>query len=267
MISFVIPAHDEEVLLPRTLEAIRASAIGLGDEHEVIVVDDASTDGTSAIASSGGARVVTVRLRQISAVRNAGAREARGDVLLFVDADTAVTPDVVRAAIGAIRDGAAGGGCDVRFDGRLPRWAGLLLPVTTWIYRSARLAAGCFLFCTRQAFVDSGGFDESVFAGEEVLLSARLKRLGRFVVLSEHVVTSGRKLRAYSGLEVARTMFRLLLLGRRGVRDRRHLDLWYGQRRSDPEAVAKPSPSDVLATADPAASRSQPMHRGSTDAR
>src|SRR5262249_44942870 len=146
VISFVVPAHNEETLLSRTLEAIRESVIGLGDAHEVVVVDDDSTDGTSDIAQREGARVVGVRLRQISASRNAGAREARGDVLMFVDADTVVTVDVVHAALRATRAGAVGGGCAVRFEGRLPLWARILQPVARWIYRTVGLAAGCFLF-------------------------------------------------------------------------------------------------------------------------
>jgi hypothetical protein len=67
-------------------------------------------------------------------------------------------------------------------------------------------------------------------------MSSRLKKVGRFVVLREHVVTSGRKLRAYSGLEIARTLGGLAVLGKRGVRDRRRLDLWYAPRRPDPDA-------------------------------
>jgi glycosyltransferase involved in cell wall biosynthesis len=235
----VVPAHDEEALLPRTLEAIRGSVAGLGQEHEVIVVDDDSSDGTSAVARKDGARVVGVRRRQISAARNAGAREAHGDVLLFVDADTVVTPEVLHAALRATRDGAVGGGCAVRFDGRLPLWARLLQPVATWAYRVVGMAAGCFLFCTRRAFLEAGGFDESLFAGEEAFLSLQLKRAGRFVVLHEHVITSGRKLRAYSGLEILRALGRLAVLGRRGVRDRRHLDLWYAPRRADPDGAGR----------------------------
>ena len=72
MISFIVPAHNEERYLGRTLHSIRAAAAALERPYEIIVVDDASTDGTAAVAESHGARLVQVHLRQISAVRNAG---------------------------------------------------------------------------------------------------------------------------------------------------------------------------------------------------
>ena len=75
-ISFIIPAYNEERLLGQTLSAIDQAARALGEPVEVIVVDDASTDRTAAIAQEHWARVVSVKCRQIAATRNAGAREA-----------------------------------------------------------------------------------------------------------------------------------------------------------------------------------------------
>ena len=91
MISFIIPAHNEELLLPATLGAIDDAAKLLDEPYEVVVADDASTDRTADVGRSGGARVVAVQHRQISATRNAGARIAVGDRFIFVDADTVVT--------------------------------------------------------------------------------------------------------------------------------------------------------------------------------
>src|SRR3954466_6504212 len=83
MISFIVPAHNEEACLGRTLEAIRESADGLALAHEIIVVNDASSDRTAEIASEHKARVVDVKHRQIAATRNSGARTAVGDRLFF----------------------------------------------------------------------------------------------------------------------------------------------------------------------------------------
>ncbi|HJT45077.1 MAG TPA: glycosyltransferase, partial [Chthoniobacterales bacterium] len=88
MLSFIVPAYNEEFELPSTLEAIRSAANGRA--HEIIVADDASTDRTSAIGREAGAKVVFIDRRQIAAARNAGARAAGGDVLFFVDADTRI---------------------------------------------------------------------------------------------------------------------------------------------------------------------------------
>src|SRR5215813_13197634 len=129
MISFVIPAYNEEALLGRTLEAINAAARELGQPSEVVVADDASTDRTAAVARAHGARVVPVNYRQIAATRNAGARAATGDLLVFVDADTVVTRAAVRRAVGAMRAGAVGGGCGFRFDGPVPLYGRLLAAV------------------------------------------------------------------------------------------------------------------------------------------
>lgn len=207
----------------------------MGEPFEIVVADDASTDGTAAIAREQGARVVRVDCRQIAGTRNAGARHARGDMLFFVDADTTVGEAVVRAAIAAMRGGAVGGGCAFRFDGRLPAYGRVLAAVAVPFYRVVGLASGCFLFCTRDAFRAAGGWDETLFAAEELAMTQALRRQGRFVILRECVTTSGRKLRAHSGREVLGMLVRLGVSGPASVRRREGLDVWYGERRPDPD--------------------------------
>lgn len=236
MISFVIPAYNEEALLPATLSALDAAARELGIPFEVIVVDDGSSDRTGEIARRHGARVVDVHHRQIAATRNAGAREASGDVLVFVDADTQVNAAVLRGVVDAVAQGAVGGGCAFRFDGRLPLYGRVLQAVAIPVYRAAGLASGCLLFATREAFQAVGGFDQALFAAEEAAMSRALARHGRFVVLREAVTTSGRKLRAYSAGQSLGIMARLVLSGGKAVRRREGLDIWYGERRPDPES-------------------------------
>jgi glycosyltransferase involved in cell wall biosynthesis len=234
VISFVVPAHNEERLLGATLTAITLAAQAVGERFEIVVADDASTDRTAGVALEHGARVVAAGCRQIAGARNAGAKRARGAMLFFVDADTTVTEPVVRAAIAAMRGGAIGGGCAFRFDGRLPAYGRIMEAVAVRFYRAARLASGCFLFCTGDAFRAAGGWDETLFAAEELAMTQALRRQGRFVILRESVVTSGRKLRAHSGREVLGTLVRLAVLGRGSVRRREGLDVWYGERRPDP---------------------------------
>ena len=232
-VSFIVPAFNEERLLGRTLEGIWRATSGIPESCEVLVVDDASDDDTASIAAAGGARVIPVHLRHIAATRNAGAQAAEGRWLIFVDADTVVTQDVVRASIMALRAGVAGGGCDLRFEGPLPVYGRLLIAVALPIYKALRLAAGCYLFCSREAFEAAGGFDETLFAAEEVFLSRQLRKQGRFVVLREHVLTSGRKLRSHSGRELWGVILRVALGGRKAIERREGLDIWYGARRKD----------------------------------
>ena len=237
MISFVVPAHNEERLLGRTLAAIRSAARELGQSYELIVVDDASTDGTAAVARQNGARVISVAFRQIARTRNAGARAATGSTLIFVDADTVVSTSAVRATLEALAQGAVGGGATVTFDGRLPLWVRFLLPVFLTVMRLGRLAAGCYVFCTRDAFEGTGGFDEQLFAAEEIAFSRSLNRYGRVVILQESVTTSGRKLRAHSGWEVLRLCAALAHRRTALIRSRERLSIWYGDRRNDPDVT------------------------------
>src|SRR4051794_31722467 len=103
MISFIVPAHNEAALLGRTLSAVHQSVRAIGESYELVVVDDASTDHTSEIATEQNARVISVGHRQIAATRNAGAAVANGDTFIFVDADTMITEQALRAAIDALR--------------------------------------------------------------------------------------------------------------------------------------------------------------------
>ncbi len=194
MISFIVPAYNEELELSSTLTAIHAATSGLSQPFEIIVVDDASTDATSEIAEQAGAQVVSIHRRQIAAARNAGACAARGEYLFFIDADTRINRTHV----------------------------------------SQGMAALAFLFTTRRNFAATGGFDEQYFAGEEVYFSLALRKLGRFKVLREPVLTSGRKLRMYSAKEILGTLLIMIVGGPRMARSRARLGMWYdGKRERD----------------------------------
>jgi glycosyltransferase involved in cell wall biosynthesis len=198
VISFIVPAWNEEAMIGRTLQRLRDSADPLGEPYEIIVVDDSSTDRTAEIAASHGALVVSVQLRHIAAVRNAGARHARGEALIFVDADTLVPEPTLAAAYQALYDGAIGGGAIVEFEGRIPFLTRLYIVGFMFVWNSMNFAAGCFVFTRRDTFDAAGGWDEQYFAGEEVFLSRALKKLGRFVILRERVISSERKARLFS---------------------------------------------------------------------
>ena len=235
MISFIIPAYNEEVELAGTLAAIHDAASGVSGPYEIIVVDDASTDATPQIASGAGAKVVRIERRQIAAARNAGGQAAQGEYLFFVDADTRIKQRHITEATTALQAGYAGGSARVAMDGFVPVWGRMLLRGFSSVYFGLNLGAGAFLFTTRQNFDLIGGFDEQYFAGEEVYFSLELKKLGDFKVLREPVVTSGRKLRMYPAKHFLRKFFGVIVRGPRGVRSRAKLSLWYdGKREKHP---------------------------------
>jgi glycosyltransferase involved in cell wall biosynthesis len=245
MLSFIVPAYNEEHELPRALASIRAAAEASGESFEIIVVDDASTDATAEIGRRAGAVVVPVHHRQIAAVRNAGAHAARGDVFFFVDADTSISPAHVTGALAVLREGCAGGGAPVVTEGAIPWWGHLFIVIFSALYfKAANLGAGAFLFTTRENFRVAGGFDQQFFAGEEVYFTMALKKLGRFKLLREPIVTSGRKLRLHSARHILARTFTLLTSGKNGVRTRDNLDIWYdGKRESksrDPASGSAP---------------------------
>lgn len=184
VISFIVPAHNEEACLGRTLRAIQQSARSLGRPFELIVVDDASSDATPEIARQHHARVVTVNHRQIAATRNSGARAARGAWLFFVDADTTINPRALTPALTAMEEGAAGGGGTtwIEKNETIPLYARLLLVLLFFTPKLAGFTGGAFLFCTREAFCTTGGFNEQLYWAEEVAFALALKRQGRFFV-------------------------------------------------------------------------------------
>ena len=231
MLSFIIPAYNEEFELPATIEAIRMAATNADQQYEIIVVDDASTDATAEVARTAGAQVVSSNRRQIAAARNAGAHAARGDILLFVDADTRINPRHIVDAIAALAAGYSGGSARVAVGGAIPLWARIFVRVFCTIYFALNLGAGAFLFTTRQNFDAIGRFSEELFVGEEVFFSLALRKIGRFKVLREPIVTSGRKLRMYSGREILGNSLTVIFGGMRAARSRDKLDLWYGGKR------------------------------------
>ncbi|MGV3533993.1 MAG: glycosyltransferase family 2 protein [Chthoniobacteraceae bacterium] len=204
--SVLIPAYNEELLLGETLNSVHASFAALGiarSDYEIIVCDNNSTDGTARVAEAHGAQVVFEPHNQISKARNAAAARAQHPWLIFLDADTVLNLALLRATLDAFASGqVCGGGSLVQFDRPLYNDFANALLLACWNKISAglTLAAGSYIFCLRSAWEDIGGFEEGVYAGEEIYFSRKVKSWGRkrrlrFVVLSETpIVTPARKI-------------------------------------------------------------------------
>jgi glycosyltransferase involved in cell wall biosynthesis len=232
MISFIVPAHNEELWLGKCLASIGTAMATLAEPYEVIVVDDASTDATPRIAEQMGARTMRVAHRNIAAVRNSGANAASGELFFFVDADTQVNQDAVRAALSVLRSGAAGGACVFEFDGVIPLWGRIIHRFGVTMGRMLVLAGGCFVFCTREAYGAVGGFSEHLRAGEDLAFVQALKKAGRFVVPKPAVITSGRKLSVVGPWEVVMLLARIVVRGPR-YETEKTLDFLYGRRAQE----------------------------------
>jgi glycosyltransferase involved in cell wall biosynthesis len=177
----VIPAYNEERLLPRLLQTIavaRERYRYAADAVQVIVADNASTDATVAVAEEYGCEVVSVAERRIAAVRNGGARAAVGGILSFVDADSEIHPETFNAiedvlAIGRVVAGATG----VRLDRWSPGIAATYALYMPFVW-AMRMDTGV-VFCRRSDFEAVGGYDERRAFGEDVQLLVDLRRVGR----------------------------------------------------------------------------------------
>lgn len=196
-VSVIIPVRNEASRLPLTL-----ARIGGGDpEIEVIVVDGGSDDGSAAVAARAGARVIGATVRQRAAQMNLGAAEARGDVFLFLHADTILPEGWYRALTTSLgRDSASvGGAFRRRFDS--PSW---ILRLTCLMADWRGSLFGAFLgdqaiFARREVFQTLGGFGPlRVF--EDLDFSMRMARMGRTTLVRSAITTSARRFAALGPL-------------------------------------------------------------------
>jgi glycosyltransferase involved in cell wall biosynthesis len=246
MISFIVPAHNEQAVIGRTLQAIHDSARVVGQPYEIIVVDDASTDATAEVAREQNATVVPVNHRQIAATRNSGGRAARGDRLFFVDADTTINPHAVALALRSMNRGAVGGGAPTLFDGIVPLYVRLFGCVTVIVAKLVGFTGGAFMFCTREAFRKTGGFDERFYCAEEGVFALALKRQGRFIVVWKPVLTSARRFRTLPGLQLPVFIARAVLSPRRTLTERSFVEkIWYDSNRENDEKTPVSLPARV----------------------
>ena len=237
-LSVVVPAFNEERLLGATLESIKSAARVFDDcgGWELIVCDNNSTDRTAHIARAAGAQVVFEPHNQISRARNRGAAAATGQWLVFVDADSSPGAGLFLDLKAAIEDGSClAGGSTIAAIGS----PGFRAAIHFWnaLSRATRWAAGSFVFCERNAFIELRGFSEELYASEELDLFRRLKRLARqrgkrIVILHRHPLqTSDRKLRLYRWGELAGFLAKFVFRPHRTLRSAAECRPWYDGRR------------------------------------
>src|SRR5512134_3029901 len=163
-VSIIVPVRNGAQSLPACLEALLAQSLPR-DRYEVVVVDDGSTDPSAAIARASGVTCLSIPPAGPSAARNHGARHARGDLLLFTDADCAPAPDWAATLLAAFADrevAGAKGAYRTRERGLVPRF--VQIEYLSKYARTARLSKIDAIDTNsaayrREVFVANGGFD------------------------------------------------------------------------------------------------------------
>ncbi len=239
-VSVVIPAYNEEKLLPATLQSVFCAGAALAErgwKWEVIVCDNNSTDRTAEMARAGGAKVVFEPVNQIGRARNRGASAAVGEWLVFVDADSHPSRELFADMASTIAGGKClAGGSTVRMDQR-DWFADALAGAWNLISRVKKWGAGSFIFCEAAVFRELGGFHHELYATEELELFERLhkraKTTGRqIVILHRHpLVTSARKVHLYSKAEHLRFFWSSIASFGKVFRSRAECHTWYDGRR------------------------------------
>jgi len=206
-LSIIVPALNEEAGIAATL---RELATVRAHGAEVIVVDGGSRDRTVELARPLCDRLIKAP-RGRAAQMNAGASAARGDVLLFLHADTRLPAEADRLMLdGLAASGRGWGRFDVRIEGRHPLFP-LIAATMNLRSRLTGIATGDqAMFVEKTAFAAIGGFPDIPLM-EDIVLSRRLKRLGRPLCLTARVSTSGRRWEQHGVVGTIATMWRLRL--------------------------------------------------------
>ncbi len=240
-ISIIIPAYNEEKLLAASLQAVKAAAGAFteaGLAWELVVCDNNSTDRTAEIARAEGAKVVFEPVNQIGRARNTGASAATGEWLLFIDADSQPSRELLAdaAALTGQNDVLLAGATVTLDEQTLV--VRLLCGVWNSVSRVRRLVAGSFILVRAAAFREVGGFNLNFFAGEEIDLALRLQKTTgrrdrqRTVILHRHpLVTSARKLKLYRKREMGRFLLKSVFRPMKTTASREDCAMWYDGRR------------------------------------
>jgi len=192
-VSIVVPALNEETMLPRLLDSIKAQDF---DSYEIIVADAHSTDKTREIAAAYGCRIVDGGLP--AAGRNAGAAAAQGEFLFFLDADVVLPKGFLRNVYDEMQDRYFDlATCEIRplSDYRLDRVVHRIINLAVLLnLRMDPKAFGFCIFVTRRLFRRVGGFDETIYVAED---NDFVKRASEFCTLrylrSAHIRVSIRR--------------------------------------------------------------------------
>lgn len=201
LISVVVCAYNEEKGIAECINAIKKQSLAGGD-YEILVVDNASTDKTAEIARGLGARVVSEPHKGIAHARERGSEEAKGEIIVFTDADTKVPDNWLTTIAGAFKKDEKlvgfGGTYKITTGTFLSR---LVMNSTMYpLYLLGKIITGGWVLIgpnmayRKWAFDKTGGYDTSLSQGEDIDISQKLQKLGKVKLVNNfYVYQTGRR--------------------------------------------------------------------------
>ncbi|GIW99130.1 MAG: glycosyl transferase [Pirellulaceae bacterium] len=234
MISIITPAHNEAEFIEPGLQAVQEAAKRVDEPVEHIVVLNRCTDATQEIAQRYGARLVFEDAKNLSVIRNAGARAAQGEILVTIDADSRMSPGMLAEVRRRLDSGRYIGGGTMIYP---ERWSlGILCSALVVAPYLLWQGVSCGMFwCFKHDFEAIGGFDPRLLSVEDVDFGRRLRALGRQqgkrygTIVNEYIVTSCRKFDTFGDWYFVRqpwTAYRII----RG--DRQAVDSYFYDQRN-----------------------------------
>lgn len=235
-LSVIVPAWNEEQTVGRAIASLQHAAAVYererGARAEIIVVDNNSKDRTGDVARQAGAQVVFEPVNNIGKARNAGAKAARGKYIAFCDADNQVTANLLVLIHDHLEDPKiAGGGTWIEPERRNLK-VNFFYFCWGWYVRCSRVGVG-MMHCRKADFDSFGGFDETIFAAEDLQLAYDLKKLGKprgqkFQLLHQGwIITSTRKIDQTPLLEMLAKLIGFGFGLQKKIRNKEYCEHWY----------------------------------------
>jgi glycosyltransferase involved in cell wall biosynthesis len=235
-ISIIVPAWNEEKYVGRAIESLKRSIAAYeqarGGTAEIIVVDNNSSDRTGEVAREHGARVVFEPVNNIGKARNTGVKAARGKFIAFCDADNQVTENLVTLIHDHLMDPKISGG------GTWIEPANKTLKVRFFYFlwhiyvTFSRVGVG-MMHCRKEDFESFGGFDETIYAAEDVQLAYDLNKIGRprgqkfELIRKGWIITSTRKIEQTPLLTMIGKLVGFGFGLQKKIRSKEYCEHWY----------------------------------------
>lgn len=198
MISIITPAHNEEQFIEKNLCSVKTATKEVDEDIEHIVVLNRCTDKTGEIAARFGAKVIIEDSKNMSRIRNKGVEACKGNIVVTLDADSQMAPNMLVEVKKNLDSGKyIGGGVKIlpeRISLGIIFSLAVVAPFVLW----HRVSAGMF-WCLKKDFEAIGGFDENLACIEDIDFGKRLKKYGKdygkryYTIRNSHIVTSCRK--------------------------------------------------------------------------